>query len=196
MRNDSDDFMELEDLQRDLAAARSLVNTQQVAELINVLQESLEKAQESQEGRKFFDEKLGENISQAISKLAETIKTATPQPPDLSGLIKANEKSQKAISAVISEISAQNEKLIAGISKLADRPTNDSGYQAVIQEVLSVVKKSNELLLKGAKQIDYTAALERLADRPKRWKFQVQYLPGGSKKIDNIVATAEEDTKK
>lgn len=189
--NDIDDYLEAEDLQGELGRLRSQATVQTVAKLVETLGDAIEDLQENKE---FYDKELGKTIAESLTKLSESLKEAN-KPQDLSvisksheSFIKANEKSQKDIAMLLLDVSKQNRELISAITKLTDKPVDDSKYQTMVREVVGIVKKSNDLITEGAKQIDYTKALEQISHRPQAWKMDVFYVQG-TKKVDYIIAT-------
>lgn len=179
--------MELESLQAELANARSLATIQTV----NTLVETLVEAQEKDEEKEYFDKDLGKTIGESIEKIASSLK-----PVDLTEITKShesfrksNDQNQRSFSMLISEVSNQNKKLIEAISDLSKDSKSDNKYQSIIKEVLSVVKRSNELLSKGIEQIDYSKALEKISNRPTEWKFEVFRHQNG--KVSEIKATVK-----
>jgi len=183
-RDDSDDFMELEDLQAELANVRSIATIQTV----NALVESLAEGQEQLLEKEYYDKDLGKTIGESLKKVAESLK-----PVDLSEIAKSNNINQKAFSALVLEVSNQNKALLKSISELSKDSKDDSKYQSVIKEVLSVVKRSNELISKGMEQIDYSKEFKKISDelvniakRPTAWTHDIFRNPNG--RVTQIVS--------
>lgn len=170
-RDDSEEFMELEDLQGELANLRSIATVQTINTLVETLIEGQEKAEE----KEYYDKDLGKTIGESLKKVAESLK-----PVDLSEIAKSNNVNQKAFSALANEISLQNRSLLKALSDLAKESKDDSKYQSVIKEVLSVVKRSNELISKGMAQVDYSNVLknisdklDKIAERPTNYQIEI-----------------------
>jgi len=170
-KDDSEEFMELEDLQAELANLRSIATIQTV----NSLVETIIEGQEKEDERAYYDKDLRETIEKSLEKVAESFK-----PVDLSEIAKSNSINQKAFSALANEISLQNRSLLESLSDLAKSSKDDSKYQSMIKEVLSVVKRSNELISKGMAQVDYSNVLKNISDkldaiasRPTEYKLEI-----------------------
>lgn len=181
----SDEYLEKEALDESLANTRSIATVQTVAALVETLNDAVEKLQENDEKRVFYDKDLGKTISEALQKVSTSLSDVAKSNGfheirrQHESFIKANEQNQRAFTALIAEISAQNKQLLSAV-------TTDNDHDIVL-----AINESNALIAKGLKQVDYTNVLESISKRPSEWKFDVVYRDGPNNRVDHIIAKAK-----
>lgn len=114
----------------------------------------------------YFDKDLNKNLIASAGKIISLLENIKQPEIDLS-----------PIKAVISEIKNQNSSLINLVQNLA-KESNKSGYESLVKEVMDMVRRSNDFIAKGSKQVDNTGELKGITaaiqnKKPVAYEFTV-----------------------
>jgi uncharacterized coiled-coil protein SlyX len=153
---------ELLDMRADYTVAKLAVLTETMSELFQSLQKS---NSEKLVGNTAFYDAIKATVLETIKGLTEVSKAVDLQP-----LI-------TPMLAIAKDISTQNSAISSMMVQLAATQKDDSKYQDLLRDVLSMVEKTGTFTTESMKVFDYTEPLRAITtalnNRPTKWEFDI-----------------------
>ncbi len=196
------DYEEVSELQKTKAKLREDVTLHMLATMVEAVSEQLEELREDK--KDFYDKELGAKLVTSLDKVSTTFSEISKNQPklDLTPIARINESTsrehQRTIESILTlmrNISDQNVQLIESIKSIANRPDNDSGYESLLRQTMSMIATSNEFIRKGFPVADNSSGLDRLHEAmaqlkpsaPGPWHFEIERMNGNGR-ISKIIA--------
>lgn len=134
------------------------INTANLSGLIKLLTESID-AQVKKETQ-YFDPKLAESLKESIASVVRAFAEHKEQGLKFEPNINLN---IEPVMAIANEIAKSNQSILTMITRMEETSKGEERFNALLTICMDMIKKNNEFLKKGIKQIDNSEQLVGIA---------------------------------
>lgn len=178
---------ELLEIQKDIADTKADIGIAAVVTLLKSVKDGLAELCEGQYQAEYFEKGVGDKIAEAITALTRIEHKIVVNNSNIVDV----QPIANAIRHTNLTISNQNESLLKLVEKL--NTPNGQANDALYDLVCSMVHKQTLYIERGMKELDYTAQLDKIAEkiqpRVRRWQIEGQREANGR---ITITATAKD----